>query len=144
MSVNIEERPNGTRRVSMSFSESVDAERSRTKPEFHKDADINVIMKKYKRTGVLGDPSNAKRVIFGDFTNGNDFSEAMRKIATVQDVFSGLPASIRARFQNDPRQLMDFLKDPANDAEGVKLGLLKAAEKKNENPGGEKPAAPAA
>jgi len=121
-----ETRPDGTRRVSISFDENVKEERSRTKPEFHKDTNINVIMKKYRKTGILGDPLSYRQGQYGDFTSGDDFAEAMRKLTAVQGLFNELPAHIRTRFGNDPRALVDFLVDPQNDAEAVKMGLKNA------------------
>ena len=35
-----------------------------------------------------------------------------------------LPAHLRARFENDPAQLIDFLGDENNRSEAEKLGLL--------------------
>jgi hypothetical protein len=35
-----------------------------------------------------------------------------------------LPADVRARFENDPANLLDFMVNPANNAECIKLGLI--------------------
>ena len=35
-----------------------------------------------------------------------------------------LPAQMRSRFNNDPAELLKFIKDPANLDEAVKLGIL--------------------
>jgi len=123
MPIRVEERGDGTRRVSFVFDEANADERSRTKAEFHKDSNINVIMKKYRKTGILGDPLDHREGSYGDFTSGADFAESMRKIARVNDVFAELPAHVRSRFDNSPVQLLDFLVDPKNDPEAIKLGL---------------------
>lgn len=139
MGVQIVEREDGSRRVSITFDETVKEirrksgdrksqyeyfpERSRTKPEFQKDANINRIMKKYKRTGILGDPLAYRDMHYGDFANGNDFAEMAIKVADAQQEFLSLSAEVRNRFQNDPSKLLDFLADPRNDEEAIKLGL---------------------
>lgn len=129
MSVKIQQRPDGTRRVYMDFDENVDVERSRTKPEFSKNSNINSIMKKYKKTGILGDPLDHRQPVFGDFSQGLDFAEAMRKISRVNDRFMSLPASVRSEFRNDPKAMLDFLADPKNDARAIELGLKVAPKK---------------
>lgn len=117
------ERPDGTRAVRISFPADEPASVHMTKPEFAKESDINRIMAKYQRTGILGDPLAYKQGVYGDFTSANDFSEAMRKIAAVENLFDSLPSDIRSRFENDPAKLIDFVNDPANEAEAVKMRL---------------------
>lgn len=155
------DRKDGTREVGISFRDDfyfekhkvvngkkikvrVYPERSRTKPEFYKDCNMNNIMAKYRRTGVLGDP--IKRAgFYGDFSSGADFAEMMRKTTNAQSAFNELPAFIRSRFQNDPQQLVEFLHDSKNDAEAIELGL-KVKPKVAEHPvipSGSAPAAPA-
>lgn len=121
--VNIEERPDGTRRVSISFSNDVPDEVSRTRQEHYKEADINRLVARYAKTGILGNPLDYRQGQYGDFSSGEDFAEKMRKVSDAQRVFSELPSAIRTRFANDPKQMIDFLVDPANDAEAIKLGL---------------------
>lgn len=119
----IEEREDGTRRVAISFPASEPESVSVTKQEFWKDASINHIMKKYRKTGILGDPLSYKIGEYGDFTSGNDFFDAMRKVTAVQTTFNELPSHIRSRFGNDPRNMMDFLVDPKNNEEAINMGL---------------------
>lgn len=129
MSTRIEERPDGTRRVSIYFDENVPEERSRTKPEFGKGLDRNRIMKKYmKSTGmtfeqVTAQVSGIMQGNFGDFSSGLEFSDAMRKIAGMDELFLALPSPIRNKFRNDAAALIDFVMDPRNDEESYTLGL---------------------
>ena len=61
---------NGSRRESITFEN----EKSLTQQQFQKEANINSIIKKYKRTGVLGNPFDGQRQpIYGDFANVEDF-----------------------------------------------------------------------
>lgn len=87
-------------------------------------ADINKIMARYEKTGVLIDPNLGERKpTYGDFTEIKDYHEMMVGIKNVERAFNLLPANTRSRFNNDPQVLIDFLEDPANDKEAVKLGL---------------------
>lgn len=102
-------------------------EKSLTQQHFTDDADINTIVARALKTGTFGDVTNARQPIFGDFS-ANDFHEMRNHVADVTQQFEGLPARLRARFANDPMQLMRFVNDPRNLAESVKLGFVKMPE----------------
>jgi len=141
MSTVISDRPDGSRRVSLVFDSAVVEqrrksndrkvfydyypERSKTKSEFHKDSNINRIMAKYKRTRTF-DPLILRDMKYGDFASGSDFAEMSMKVLDANFEFMNLPANVRSRFDNDPGQLLDFLADPANNEESIKLGLRNA------------------
>ncbi len=93
---------------------------------FAKEVNINNIIKRYKKTGILVDPltGNARVPFFGDFSSGADLLEVQSKIAKVKETFACLPADVRDRFKNDPSVMLDFVNDPKNLVEAVKLGLL--------------------
>lgn len=97
----------------------------RTKQAMKDECDINLILARFQKTGVL-DFVETRQAQFGDVT-GLDFQTAMNTVTEAQAMFDDLPAKVRARFDNDPVQLLDFLNDPANDEEAIKLGLLEAA-----------------
>lgn len=107
---------------------SCSKEESRTKQSFKDECDINFIMKRYEKTGVI-DFVNRRAARFGDAT-AQDFHESMCLVRDASAAFDGLPAHLRSRFQNDPEQLLAFLDDDENRAEAVKLGLVE--EKKAE------------
>jgi len=87
-------------------------------------ADVNKIMARYEKTGVLVDASgNERQPMYGDFTEIKDYYTSKCAIANVERAFLTLPASVRNRFENNPQLLIDFLEDPKNDTEAVKLGL---------------------
>jgi phage internal scaffolding protein len=59
-----------------------------------------------------------------------------------QNAFKTLPASIRAEFNNDPAQVIDFLNDPANRDKAIEIGLIDGqitAKQAEETPKGENP-----
>ncbi|QGH72143.1 MAG: scaffold protein [Microviridae sp. ctD0m35] len=95
--------------------------RSRTKQSFADAVNINIIVKKIARTGLAPQKSGA---FYGDFSSGDDYQTALQKIQNADEAFMSLPVDIRTRFQNDPSQLLNFLADPKNLEEAVKLGLM--------------------
>lgn len=87
-----------------------------------KDADINVIMDRFARTGQFPPPSRLPS--YGDFDGISDYREAIHAVREAEALFMQLPASIRGRFDNDPAQFIDFCEDPKNQLELADLGLL--------------------
>lgn len=85
------------------------------------DADINVIMAKYNRTGMM--PSLNMQALTGDFSDVGDFREAQERIREANEEFAKVPANLRKRFDNDPQKFIDFVLDDSNETELVKLGL---------------------
>lgn len=87
-----------------------------------KDSDINVIMDRYLKTGQL--PPVSRVPTYGDFDGISDYREAMEVVRAAQEQFMALPAKVRARFENDPHQFIEFCSDARNVAELSELGLL--------------------
>ena len=86
------------------------------------DSDINVIMERFGRGQML--PEDFRPPQYGDFTAATDYHTAMNAVAKANEAFDAMPAKLRARFNNDPQQLMAFLDDKENAPEALKLGLL--------------------
>lgn len=103
---------------------TVNKEPSLTQQSDANDADINVIMAKYGRTGQL--PAVNMLALDGDFSDVGDFSDAQQRIIAAREAFQAVPATVRKRFDNNPQQMIDFLRDPANKDEAIKLGLVDA------------------
>lgn len=95
---------------------------SMTQQEFAKECDINEIVRRFGLTGQL--PENLRFPVSGDFTGVGDFHEAMNLVRQAEEEFLRVPAEVRARFQNDPGQLLAFLEDGKNREEAIKLGLV--------------------
>lgn len=93
-----------------------------TQQQFAEEVDINTIVKRFGLTGEL--PDVVKIPQSGDFTSVVDFKSAMDAIRSAEAGFMELPADLRARFENDPQRLMDFMENPGNLDEARKLGLV--------------------
>nr|WAE43324.1 MAG: internal scaffolding protein [Microviridae sp.] len=100
-------------------------ELSRTQQQFKDECDINTIIDRYEKTGFLVDPTVpiTRMPKYGDFT-GIDFHAAQNVIASAQQTFDALPATLRYRFNNDPAEYIQFCSDEKNRAEAEELGLL--------------------
>lgn len=110
--------------------------RSITNQSDAKEADVNFIMSRYEKTGLIPDniTGDMRQPQFGDFSDVGDFHTIQSRVARVKQAFEAYPAHIRNRFQNDPAQLIEFLSDAENDAEAIKLGLKNAPEPENGGP----------
>jgi phage internal scaffolding protein len=98
----------------------------RTKQSFKDECNINNIMAKYARTGVI-EHGNKHAPSYGDCPE-IDFRQAMEVVLEAQETFAELPAVVRRRFDNDPANFLAFCEDPANRDEAGELGLLKLIE----------------
>lgn len=92
------------------------------------DTDINLIMKRYQKTGELRHV-NSMAIEYGDFSNAPDYKTAMEKIIAADELFMELPAALRDRFGNDPAKFIEFATDGKNVEEMRKLGLSPEAPK---------------
>lgn len=100
---------------------------SKTHQSFAKDADINNIMSRYAKTGVLVDPLKVdlgRQPHFGDFSDIADFNTLVNRVQQAQDDFMTLPALVRRRFNNNVQECIEFIADPANLKEAVAMKLL--------------------
>jgi len=97
-------------------------EPSLAQQHFKDECDINNILRQFNITGLL--PESPISPQYGDFTGIGDYHTALNKVIAAQDEFDSLPAQIRARFDNDPASLIEFLNDEANRPEAEELGLV--------------------
>lgn len=98
----------------------------RTKQSFKDECDINNLVKSWLRKGEPPPPEDLS--LYGDFTDGGDFLHQRNQIAIANAQFAALPSRLRARFDNDPAELLKFALDPANLQEAVELGVVQAPE----------------
>lgn len=112
-----------TQRIKVS---TINEQPSMTQQAFKDDVDVNIILDRYMKTGELN--LKRKQGIYADVSQLPDLAKAVEVVQTAQKAFDALPSKIRFEFNNDPRILMQFLKDPKNKQRGIELGLFKAPE----------------
>lgn len=98
-------------------------EKTMAKQAFKDECNINTIMSKYQKTGLIEHVQKVQGA-YGDFTSVQDYQLSLNQVIEAQEAFEALPAAVRKRFGNDPSHLMSFLEDPSNLDEAVKLGLV--------------------
>lgn len=98
----------------------------RTKQEFAEECDLNVLMKRYEKTGV---PPSFKAVPprYVDAADMPDFQTCLQVVADAERQFMALPARVRSEFENDPAKFVEFASDPANLDQMRKWGLAEPA-----------------
>jgi len=108
-------------RVSLVTPPLVAGQRRGAVQSYKNECDINRIMAKYQLSGAI-DWVAKHEGSYADVT-GHTFESAMDTILKAQTLFGDLPSSVRNRFQNNPAAFFDFMHDPENSEEMVKLGL---------------------
>lgn len=98
---------------------------SLTQQHMAQEADIRHIIKKHDRTGII---SHVARGVaqYGDYSQVNEYREALDIVRNASNSFMELPADIRKQFNNDPGEFFEFATDPANSEKMVELGLKAA------------------
>lgn len=100
-----------------------------TKQSFTKECDINYIVARFEKTGLLPDiiKSNPQ---YGDFANVLDYKQGLELVMRAEEQFDALSWKVRERFHNNPAEFLEFCNDPNNGKEMVELGL--AIERKSD------------
>lgn len=102
---------------------------SKTQQHLKDSTDINLIMERYKKRP---DPSIFKKSgkgVYGDFSQVTNFQEAVIQAQSATEAFQSLPAKVRAKFQNNPQELLNFINDPNNLNEAIEIGLIEKPKK---------------
>jgi len=92
------------------------------KQSFKNDCDINVILARYMKTGVL--PDTKARAEFMDVPQIT-YLEAMNIIQLGDKAFFELPSEQRDFFQNNPANFLAFTQEESNLEEMRKMGLAR-------------------
>lgn len=95
---------------------------SLTKQSFKDETDINRIVARVLKTGVV--PGTAKQGVFADVSSLGDYRASLHMVRDAEVAFAALPSKVRDRFDNDPVKLVTFLQDPQNRPQAVELGLI--------------------
>lgn len=94
---------------------------SMTNQQWKDDCDINKIVKRYGEDQI---PQKQMSGVFMDWTGIPDYPTMLQTVKQAGEKFMELPALVRARFENDPAQLLSFLNDSNNRQEAEYLGLI--------------------
>lgn len=94
---------------------------SMTKQSFNDECDINQIMAKFQKTGMI-DHINKNQPSYGDHSPA-DYHESLTIIREAEVLFNELPSSVRKKFNNQPDEFYSFVQNPENEAELYDLGL---------------------
>lgn len=86
--------------------------------------DIHNILRQFSQVGFEQlVRENAAKGQYADLTNLPDYQDALNIVLDSQAAFAALPSQVRDRFQNDPARFVEFLADPKNQDEAIRLGL---------------------
>jgi phage internal scaffolding protein len=94
---------------------------SLTQQQFKEESDINTIVDRFMKSGVLPTPVNMPQYV--DYEGVFDFQSAMHVVRQADENFMRLDAKVRSRFNNSPQEFLEFFADPNNVEEAIRLGL---------------------
>lgn len=106
-------------RVKLTFPEN-----GRTKQEFREQCNINKIMDRFYKRGVLPEMIK-KNPQYGDFSNATDYQNSLHLVMKAQEQFQALSSKVRSQFDNDPQKFLEFAENPENKEKMAELDLLK-------------------
>ena len=92
-----------------------------TKQSFKDECNINKIMAKFQRTGMINHYSKHAPQYMN--IPAIEYHEALNMIAEANSMFAELPSSVRDKFANDPEKFLEFVQNPKNNDELVEMGL---------------------
>lgn len=99
-------------------------EPSRTKQSFKAECDINNIVKSFRTVqDIINLTENGRKGVFTDLPEPFEYQDGLNLVIQAEASFNALPSALRNRFENDPAQFLDFMSNPANQEEWIKLGL---------------------
>jgi len=98
-------------------------DKSLTKQSMKDSCDINNIINRYKKTGILPE---SKEGFYADVSEVKDYHQSLIQVQAAEAAFAALPAKIRDRFKNNPVEMFAFLQDPKNTKEAIELGMVEA------------------
>jgi hypothetical protein len=98
---------------------------SMTQQHFKEESEINNIIKKHDKNGIIESVArgNAR---YGDFSLVQDYKSSLDTIRDANDNFMEIPSEIRKQFNNNAGEFFNFVQDPNNQSELIKMGLATA------------------
>ena len=98
---------------------------SLTQQHFAHEADVRNIIKQYDKTGLI---ANVQKGVarYGDYSEVNEYREALDLVNQANATFAELPAELREMFQNNAGTFLEFATNPENENKMIELGLKEA------------------
>lgn len=121
-------RSRSSEHVHVTFDQSIpdpitgEIQTSMTKQAFAEESQINNIMAKYEKTGVIDHVKEHGG--YSMMPSGLDYHTAMQLTIDAHLAFDQLPANIRKEFGNDAFEFLTFVEDPDNVERMAELGLI--------------------
>lgn len=103
---------------------TINDEPTLTQQHFAESADINVLARRFGLDKGPIPPVALNPDYFGDLSDVPDLRTALDIINDAREKFNQLDPKLRGRFHNSMAELWDFIHDPDNADEAVRLGLL--------------------
>lgn len=110
-----------------------------TQQHFKEAVDINNILAKYRKTGIMEHVKLAKER-YGDFTELGEYAVHLDKVAKAQQAFESLPAELRNQFNNSIPGFFEYVMKEENYDQCVKWGIFDPKEPKAGTPAAADPA----
>lgn len=98
---------------------------SRTKQCFKDECDLNNILRKYRKTGLI-EHLSVHQGDYKDISEPIDYQTALNTVLSAQVAFDSLPSDLRKQFDNNPGLFLDFVDNPDNADKLVEMGLANA------------------
>jgi len=88
-------------------------------------ADVRNVIKQYDRTGLI---ANVNKGIaqYGDYSEINEYAEALNVVIQANISFAEIPSHIREQFGNDAGLFFEFATNPKNKEKMIQMGLAEA------------------
>lgn len=91
--------------------------------------DLNRIMDRYALPEAFAfarSVPDTREAMYGDFSTLEDYQTSIEVVRKAEEDFANMPSNIRAYFDNNPANMLQFIQESdKNYEEGVKLGLFK-------------------
>jgi len=113
--------------------------KSRTKPSFRDECDINKIVAKARSGHAVTHVRDAAPV-FMDVSEVGDYKSALDMLRSTDRFFAGLPSGVRKAFDNDPAKFLDELDTTEGRAKLELAGLVPPTKEAPTPPAPEPPA----
>lgn len=102
-------------------------QKSKTNQRWKDKADIKHIVKMNRRASIQQHNPNLvqqRTDVIETFDTSQTYHDQMNQCRNFTNEFNRLPGDVQQRFDHNPGKLIDFVRNPENNTEAIKLGLL--------------------